>query len=92
MTTIHSAKGLEYEQVIVLVENYNLRNEEDLNLHYVAFSRPEKRLLVLCYYSTINGKAYCATVKNSIVRVKDLGIDVNISDVAECINSAEFSR
>lgn len=92
VTTIHSAKGLEYEQVIVLAENYNLRNEEDLNLHYVAVSRPEKRLLVLCNYSTINGKAYCATVKNSIVRVKDLGIDVNISDVAECINSAEFSK
>ncbi|SEW20490.1 UvrD-helicase domain-containing protein [[Clostridium] fimetarium] len=92
VTTIHSAKGLQYAQVIVLAENYNLQNEEDLNLHYVAVSRPEKRLLVLCNYSTFNGKAYCAAVKNNITQVNNLGIDVNIDDVAECLNSAEFSK
>ncbi|MEG0963678.1 MAG: ATP-binding domain-containing protein, partial [Lachnospiraceae bacterium] len=92
VTTIHSAKGLQYAQVIVLADNYNLQNEEDLNLHYVAVSRPEKRLLVLCNYSTLNGKAYCAAVKNNITQVNNLGIDVNIDDVAECLNSAEFSK
>lgn len=92
VTTIHSAKGLQYSQVIVLADNYNLRNEEDLNLHYVAVSRPEKRLLVLCNYSTLNGKVYCATVKNNITQVRNLGIDVNIEDVAECSNSSEFGK
>lgn len=92
VTTIHSAKGLQYVQVIVLADNYNLHNEEDLNLHYVAVSRPEKKLLVLCNYTTENGKAYCTAVKNNITRVKHLGIDINIQDVAECINSSEFKR
>jgi Superfamily I DNA and RNA helicases len=92
VTTVHAAKGLQYKQVIVLAENYNLNNEEDLNLHYVAVSRPEKRLLVLCNYSTANGKAYCASIKSNIEKVKEAGIDINISDIAECVNSIEFGH
>lgn len=92
VTTVHAAKGLQYEQVIVLAENYNLNIEEDLNLHYVAVSRPEKRLLVLCNYLTANGKAYCASIKTNVEKVKEAGIEINIADIAECVNSIEFGQ
>lgn len=90
VTTVHSAKGLQYEQVIILAENYNLDDEAQLNLHYVATSRPEKRLLILCNYSTQNGKKYCARLKENVEKVKELGIDIELKDVAICINSSEF--
>lgn len=92
VTTIHSAKGLQYTQVIILAENYNLNVVEDCNLHYVAVSRPEKRLLVLCDCSNTSGKAYCHAVKSNIESVRSLGFDVELGDVAMCTNSEEFLR
>ncbi|MDD4370840.1 MAG: UvrD-helicase domain-containing protein [Anaerostipes sp.] len=92
ITTIHSAKGLQYKQVIVLAENYNLNILEDCNLHYVAVSRPEEKLLVLCNYRNSNGKAYCNAIKSNIQRIKKLGFDIEMRDVAVCFNSEEFKK
>lgn len=90
VTTVHSSKGLQYAQVIVLAENYNLSVTEDCNLHYVAVSRPEKRLLVLCDYKNTRGKAYCHAVKSNIESVRSLGFNIVLGDVAMCTNSEEF--
>lgn len=92
VTTVHSAKGLQYEQVIILAANYNLNDAEDCHLHYVAVSRPKKRLLVLCDYTNAKGIAYCHAVKSNIESVKSLDFDVELDDVAMCTNSEEFIR
>jgi superfamily I DNA/RNA helicase len=48
--TLHSSKGLEFEQVILFIEDYayygNVGNEH-INNHYVACTRAEKRLVVV---------------------------------------------
>ncbi len=92
ITTIHSAKGLQYAQVIALAENYDLSKHEECNLHYVAVSRPEKRLLVLCNYLNARGKAYCSEIISNVEKVKELGFNVELSDIANCINSDEYTR
>jgi ATP-dependent exoDNAse (exonuclease V) beta subunit len=91
ITTIHSAKGLQYAQVIALADDYNLSIAEDSNLHYVAVSRPEKRLLVLCDYTNTRGKAYCRALRNNVESLSSLGFDVDLSDLAMCTNSEEFN-
>ena len=46
--TIHSAKGLEFNNVFVYASDFfNLRNEGDKRLYYVAFTRAKNRLIVL---------------------------------------------
>ena len=45
--TIHQAKGLEYEHVIVT--DFEVRGIEDINISYVAMTRAEKSLLAANY-------------------------------------------
>lgn len=48
--TIHSSKGLEYDTVIVLGaggKSFNLYNEENKNIYYVAVSRAKTNLFVI---------------------------------------------
>ncbi len=89
--TIHAAKGLEYKQVIVLAENYNLDNAEDCNLHYVAVTRPEERLLVLCNCMSQYGKKYCKKIKNNVEEMNKIGVKIKLQEVAYCTNSVEYS-
>lgn len=91
ITTIHAAKGLQYKQVIILAENYDLDNNEDCNLHYVAVTRPEQRLLVLCNYLNGCGRKYCSKIESSVTAMNKMGIDIKRHDIANCINSIEFS-
>jgi len=48
--TLHSSKGLEFEQVILFIEDYafcgNVGNDH-INNHYVACTRAEKRLIIV---------------------------------------------
>lgn len=90
ITTIHASKGLQYNQVIILAENYNLDDAEDLNLHYVAVTRPEKRLLVLCDFLNAFGKKYCREIESNVKAINELGIGIRRQDIANCINSEEF--
>ena len=43
--TIHQAKGLEYDDVIVL--DTTISSTEDLNIAYVAMTRAKNRLLII---------------------------------------------
>lgn len=48
VTTIHSTKGLQYNQVIINADDYiNRNNELEEQLHYVAVTRPKDKLLII---------------------------------------------
>lgn len=91
ITTIHASKGLQYKQVIILAENYDLDDNEDSNLHYVAVTRPEQRLLVLCNFQERCGQKYCSKIESNVRAINQLGINIKRQDIAKCINSIEFS-
>lgn len=44
--TIHTSKGLEYDNVLIFKNNYNLNKEEDKHLFYVACTRARNKLLI----------------------------------------------
>lgn len=48
-STIHSAKGLEFDNTIVLYKTDNQMNEENKRLYYVAFTRAKKSELIFAY-------------------------------------------
>ena len=45
--TFHSSKGLEFDQVIVFVSDYNLNNSQDIYNHYVAGTRAKSKLIMV---------------------------------------------
>ncbi|EGO63464.1 DNA-dependent helicase II [Acetonema longum DSM 6540] len=90
ITTIHSAKGLEYSQIIIQAGDFNLANVDDKYLHYVAVSRPEDKLLVLIDYSLNNGRNYIRVMSQEIEKTNLLGFDIKRDDVIKGINSSEF--
>ena len=45
VSTVHQAKGLEYDNVIIIDHEINCK--EDLNIAYVALTRARNKLLVL---------------------------------------------
>ena len=49
--TIHQAKGLEYPSVIIT--DFDIENEEDINIAYVGMTRPENSLLAANYGALI---------------------------------------
>ena len=52
VSTIHSAKGLEFENAVILYRNENNMSEEDKRMYYVAFTRAMKSELILAYDTT----------------------------------------
>ena len=45
--TFHSSKGLEFDQVILFAEDYNLYHEDSIYNHYVAATRAKDRLIIV---------------------------------------------
>lgn len=45
--TFHSSKGLQFDQVILFVEDYNLRDEVSFYNHYVATTRAKSKLIFI---------------------------------------------
>ena len=45
--TFHSAKGLEFDQVIVFTEDYPLNKVERISNHYVAVTRAKEKLIIV---------------------------------------------
>lgn len=52
LSTIHSAKGLEFDNVVVLYKNQNNLDEASKRMYYVAFTRAMKSEYVLAYDTT----------------------------------------
>ena len=49
LSTIHSAKGLEFDNVVVLYRNENALAEDKKRMYYVAFTRAMKSEYILAY-------------------------------------------
>ena len=81
-SSIHFSKGLEFGQVILFAEDFNLNEIEDRKLHYVATSRAKKKLIVVGYREHIrnNSKKYMTYIE-SLLNKHDPPL--TISDIAE---------
>lgn len=53
-STIHSAKGLEFDNVILLYQNKNQMEEDVKRMYYVALTRAKKSEFVLSYDTVLN--------------------------------------
>ena len=49
LSTIHSAKGLEFDNVVILYRNDNQMPEDKKRMYYVAFTRAMKSEYILAY-------------------------------------------
>ena len=47
--TIHAAKGLEYDQVILFADDFNFESLESRELHYVAATRAKLKLIIIAH-------------------------------------------
>jgi superfamily I DNA/RNA helicase len=81
-STIHSSKGLEFEQVIITGNDYNFNNDNDRFLHYVAVSRPKDRLLILLE-NNYRGMKYLEEIENVVNKTKELGFKIECSDIVK---------
>lgn len=54
LSTIHSAKGLEFDNVIVLYKNENQMDEEKKRMYYVALTRAMKSEYILAYDTMVS--------------------------------------
>ncbi|MFJ7935549.1 UvrD-helicase domain-containing protein [Sporosarcina sp. NPDC096371] len=83
--TIHSSKGLEFEQVIINAQDFNLTREEVTYLHYVAISRPEERLLIIAPSDYLMDR-YKGYVNDAISITRKMGIEIEAEKVISFID------
>lgn len=76
ITTIHSSKGLQYDQVIILANDYFYQNKFDEQLHYVAVSRAKEKLLIL-----LNNHIYMDKISECVDKANEFGFDVETEDL-----------
>lgn len=71
--TFHSSKGLEYEQVIVMANDYALTKEDSIYNHYVAVTRAKNKLIIvkLCDENAWAAESYCRNIRR-IFAAKEL--------------------
>lgn len=64
--TFHSSKGLEFDQVIVFANDYQLNNEASIYNHYVAVTRAKSKLIIvlLSDMDCCKGRQYCKNLQN----------------------------
>lgn len=82
--TIHSSKGLEFEQVIINAQDYDMSREGIIFLHYVAITRSEERLLIIGQNSFMD--RYTGYINNVITKTQELGIQVDVKKVIKIID------
>ena len=81
--TIHSSKGLEFEQVIINAQDYDMTRDGTNFLHYVAISRPEERLLIIAQNGFMD--RYKGYIHDVISKTKNLGIEIEVEKVIKFI-------
>lgn len=81
--TIHSSKGLEFEQVIINAQDFDFSREGIKFLHYVAVSRPEERLLIIAQNTFMD--RYKQYIYEAIEETRILGIPINLDNVIRII-------
>lgn len=82
--TIHSSKGLEFNQVIINASDYNLSRQDADHLHYVAITRPEERLLILGNEGYLFNR-YLGYITDAVEETAKLGFDITIKDVVTIV-------
>ena len=45
--TLHTSKGLEFDQVILLAKDFSLNTQENKNLHYVGITRAKEKMIII---------------------------------------------
>lgn len=45
--TLHTSKGLEFDQVILLAKDFSLNTQENNNLHYVGITRAKEKMIII---------------------------------------------
>lgn len=71
LMTIHSSKGLEFEQVVVLASDYQIYNGKYEDEHYVSLTRAKNKLVIIL--NDIYYKKNIETVCNSLnIKVEDI--------------------
>ncbi|WP_294409383.1 ATP-dependent helicase [uncultured Ruminococcus sp.] len=60
--TIHSSKGLEFEQVIIFAEDYRLSDMPSIFNHYVAATRAKNKLIIV-ESNSYNSHCFCHNLK-----------------------------
>lgn len=77
LSTIHSAKGLEFDNVVVCYKNKECNNEESKRMYYVAFTRAMKSEYILAY----------DTVASPQIEADYLTVLKKLHDIAPAANS-----
>lgn len=81
--TIHSSKGLEFEQIIINARDYDFSKEGIKFLHYVAVSRPEERLLIIAQNSFMD--RYKRYIREAVEETRAIGKTINLGNVIAII-------
>lgn len=83
--TIHSSKGLEFSQVIINAENYNFSRDGIRDLHYVAVSRPEDKMLILAEQDYIYNR-YLGYIDEAIGDMNNIGYEITRADIIKIVD------
>lgn len=79
--TVHSSKGLEFEQVVIFISDFNFKNEEEVHNHYVAVTRAKSKLIMVY----IKPYAVPVTPQNNLIPILE-NSQVNIREVATVVD------
>ncbi|MBX7052692.1 MAG: RecQ family ATP-dependent DNA helicase [Flavobacteriales bacterium] len=66
VSTIHKAKGKEFDNIILMLENFQLRNQETLRQIYVAITRAKTNLTI-----HTNGREFEGILVENMKQIKD---------------------
>ena len=81
LSTIHSAKGLEFENTVVIYRDESAMEEDKKRMYYVAFTRAMKSEFILAYNTVFSPKIegdYNALI--DLLKQKDAASGVNSDD------------
>lgn len=56
--TLHSSKGLEFDQVILFADDYRLNDLSSINNHYVAITRAKSKVVIVRYENSYNSNIF----------------------------------
>ena len=66
--TFHSSKGLEFDQVILFAEDYDLSKEDSIYNHYVSATRAKERLIIV-YLGGNKDRCFCGSLRNIVCSI-----------------------
>lgn len=91
--TVHSSKGLEFEQVIIFLSDFNYVDDQDIYNHYVAVTRAKTKLIMVYFKCEADSESRAQDLINilerSHVEMRDVA---TIENVANASGHAHISR